>query len=182
MFSRLKNRMTYANVASTTALVIAVGGGGAAVAASMVPADSVGSRQIVNNSVKSADLKNHGVRAADLADGAIDRASAFGSGNLGVVRAYAWNSSPSTNADLTGNGYTYNRSGGAVSVVHSSTGRYTITFAGLSLDGGNVVVSGYGGSPTWCTVGSWGSNSVNVSCFDAAGAPADSYWTISVSD
>ncbi|HEY0952628.1 hypothetical protein [Nocardioides sp.] len=182
MFSRLKNRMTYANVASTTALVIAIGGSGAAVAATMLPANSVGSRQLINNSVKSADLKDHGVRAADIANGAIDRPGAFGTGNLGVVRAYAWNSSPSASADLTGNGYTYNRSGGTVSVVHNSAGSYTISFAGLNLDGGNVVVSGYGGSPTWCTVGSWGSSSVSVRCFDAAGAPTDSYWTIAVSD
>lgn len=182
MFSRLKARMTYANVASTMALVIAIGGGGAAVAASMVPANSVGSRQIVNNSVKSVDLKNGGVTGTDLAAGAVDRASVFGTGDLGVVRAYAWNSSPSANADLTSNGYTYNRSGGSVDVVHNGTGSYTITFAGLNLNGGNVVVSGYGGTPTWCTVGSWGSSSVNVRCFDSAGAPADSYWTIAASD
>ncbi len=182
MFSRLKTQMTYANVASTVALVIAIGGGGAAVAASMVPANSVGSRQLVNNSVKSIDLKDGGVRGTDLANGAIDSASAFGTGDLGIVRGYAWNSSPNASADLTNNGYTYNRSGGAVTVVHNSTGRYTITFAGLNLNGGNVVVSGYGGTPTWCTVGSWGSSSVNVTCFDSAGAPADSYWTIAASD
>ncbi len=182
MFSRLKARMTYANVASTMALVIAIGGGGAAVAATMLPANSVGSRQIVNNSVKSPDLKNGGVKGIDLAGGAINQPSVFGTGDLGVVRAYAWNSSPSASADLTNNGYTYNRSGGAVNVVHNSTGSYTITFAGLDLNGGNVVVSGYGGNPTWCVVGSWGSSSVSVSCFDAAGSPADSFWTIAVSD
>jgi hypothetical protein len=182
MFSRLKSRMTYANIASTTALVIAIGGGGAAVAASMLPANSVGSRQIINNSVKSPDLKNGGVKGADLAAGAIDRAGVFGTGDLGVVRAYAWNSSPNASADLTDNGYTYNRSGGAVTVTHNSAGNYTISFAGLNLDGGNVVVSGYGGTPTWCTVGSWSSSSVSVRCFDAAGAPVDSYWTIAASD
>lgn len=202
MFSRLKARMTYANVASTVALVIAVGGGGAAVAVAMVPANSVGSAQIIDGSVKSADLKNNGVKGADvkesslgqvpsaayagsaggLTSGAINDPNAFGAANLGVVRAYAWNHSPNANADLTNNGYTYNRSGGSVNVVHNSTGSYTITFAGLNLNGGNVVVSGYGGSPTWCTVGSWGSSSVSVSCFDAAGAPADSYWTIAISD
>ncbi|MBI2245595.1 MAG: hypothetical protein HYU55_17200 [Nocardioides sp.] len=182
MFSRLKNRMTYANVASTMALVIAIGGGGAAVAASMVPANSVGSRQIVNNSVKSVDLKNGGVTGSDLADGAVNRSSMFGTGDLGIVRAYAWNNSPSASASLTNNGYTYNRSGGAVNVVHNSTGSYAITFAGLNLNGGNVVVSGYGGTPTWCTIGSWGNSSVSVYCFDAAGAAVDSYWTIAVSD
>ncbi len=182
MLSKLKARMTYANVASTTALVIAIGGSGAAVAATVLPANSVGSRQLVNNSVKSVDLRDGGVTGADLAPGAISQPGAFGTGDLGVVRAYAWNSSPGASADLTSNGYTYNRSGGAVTVTHNATGRYTINFAGLDLNGGNVVVSGYGGAPTWCTVGSWGSSSVNVTCFDAAGAPADSYWTIAASD
>lgn len=202
MFSTLKTRMTYANVASTTALILVIGGGGAAVAASMVPANSVGSRQLINNSVKTADLKNGGVTGtdlkdggvtgadvadgglsgSDLADGAIDRPGLFGAGDVGVVRAYAWNNSPSADANLTNNGYTYNRSGGAVNVVRNGTGSYTVTFAGLNLNGGNVVVSGYGGSATWCKVGSWGSSSVNVRCFDAAGAPVDDYWTLAASD
>lgn len=192
MLSSLKSRMTYANVASTTALVLVIGGGGAAVAASMVPANSVGSRQLINNSVKTADLKNGGVTGvdlkdggvagADLAGGAIDRPGLFGDVDLGVVRAYAWNNSPNADANLTDNGYTYNHSGGAVNVVHNGTGNYTVTFAGLSLDGGNVVVSGYGGNATWCKVGSWGSNSVNVRCFDAAGAPADDLWTLAATD
>lgn len=192
MSSSLKSRLTYANVASTTALVLVIGGGGAAVAASMVPANSVGSRQIVNNSVKTndlkdggvsgVDLKDGGVTGSDLAGGAIDRPGLFGAGDLGVVRAYAWNNSPSADANLTNNGYTYNRSGGAVNVVHNGTGSYTVTFAGLELNGGNVVVSGYGGSATWCKVGSWGSSSVNVRCFDAAGAPVDDYWTLAASD
>ena len=58
--------MTYANVASTTALVIAIGGGGAAVAASMLPANSVGSKQIINNSVKSQDIKDNKVTGNDV--------------------------------------------------------------------------------------------------------------------
>lgn len=172
--------------------MLVIGGGGAAVAASMVPANSVGSRQIVNNSVKTndlkdggvtgVDLKDGGVTGSDLAGGAIDRPGLFGAGDLGVVRAYAWNNSPSADANLTNNGYTYNRSGGAVNVVHNGTGSYTVTFAGLELNGGNVVVSGYGGSATWCKVGSWGSSSVNVRCFDAAGAPVDDYWTLAATD
>lgn len=201
MFNKISARLTYANVASTTALLIAIGGGGAAVAASMVPANSVASKQIVNGSVKSADLKNDGVRGVDvkestlgqvpsaatadgLATGAISGPAAFGSDNLGVVRAYAWNHSAGASADLTGNGYTYNRSGGAVTVTHNSVGNYTITFADLNLDGGNVVVSGYGSGSgaVWCKVGSWGSSSVSVYCFDSAGASADSQWTIAVSD
>ncbi|GAA1153833.1 hypothetical protein [Nocardioides aquiterrae] len=199
MLSKLTSRMTYANVASTTALVLAIGGGGAAVAAAMVPANSVGSKQIVNNSVKSVDLKNDGVTGTDvnestlgqvpsaasaggLTAGAISNPDSFAAGKLGVVRAYAWNNSAAADATLTNNGYTYNRSGGEVTVVHNSAGNYTITFDGLNLGGGNVVVSGYGGGANWCKVSSWGSSSIGVLCFNSAGAATDSLWTIAVSE
>ncbi|WP_395657743.1 hypothetical protein [Nocardioides sp.] len=212
MFSRLKTRMTYANVASTLALVVAVGGGGAAVAAAKLPANSVGSKQVINNSLNGQDIKDDRVKGADidestlgqvpsaanadaattagsantattangLSAGAINNPNVFGTAALGVVRAYAWNSSASANATLTN--YTYNRSGGAVNVVHNSAGDYTITFAGLNLSAGNVVVSGYGGGATWCKVNSWGSSSIGVLCFNSAGAPTDSRWTIAVTE
>jgi hypothetical protein len=182
MFSNLKARMTYANVASTIALVIVVGGGGAAVAASLVPHNSVGTKQIINGAVRPADLHSNAVTGAKIHKGAINSPRVFGTANLGIVRAYAWNSSPSADANLTHNGYTYNRSGRAVTVTHDSTGIYTINFAGLNLNGGNIVVSGYGSDASWCKVGGWGSSSVSVYCFDAAGAAVDSYWTIAATD
>ncbi|MBJ7356934.1 hypothetical protein [Nocardioides sp.] len=55
---------TYANVVSTMALVLAVSGG--AYAATQLPKDSVGSKQIKNNKVKSKDIKDGGIRAVDL--------------------------------------------------------------------------------------------------------------------
>jgi hypothetical protein len=199
MFTRLKASATYANVASTTALILVIGGGGAAVAANLVPANSVASRQIVNNSVKSADIKNNRVTGADvkestlakvpravradrLRSGAITSPNVFAAGQLGVVRAYAWNSSAGADANLTDSDYTYNRSGGEVTVVHNGAGDYTINFAGLDLGGGNVVVSSYGGDATSCKVNGWGSNSVGVLCFDSAGVAADSPWTIAVAE
>ena len=214
MLTTLRSRMTYANVASTMALVIAIGGGGAAVAASVLPANSVGSKQIINDSVKSKDLKDNGVTGTDvnestlgqvpsaanadnattatsagsastangLSSAAITNSNVFGTGDLGIVRGYAWNNSASSDATLSGNGYTYNRSGGAVTVAHNSAGNYTVTFAGLNINGGNVVVSGYGGGANWCKVSSWGSSSMGVLCFNSAGAPTDSLWTIAVTD
>jgi hypothetical protein len=215
--------LTYANVASTLALVIAVGGGGAVMAAGIAPANSVNSRAIINNSVKSLDIQDNGVKGVDvnestlgqvpsaanadhattadsattansattattattansLASGAITNPNVFGTGNLGIVRGYAWNNSAAADATLTNNGFTYNRSGGAVTVVHNSTGHYTITFAGLNLGGGNVVVSGYGGGAVWCKVSSWSSSSAVVLCFDSTGAASDSLWTIALTD
>jgi hypothetical protein len=182
MFSNLKARMTYANVASTIALVIAVGGGGAAVAAIVVPHNSVGTKQIINGAVRTADLHSKAVTGAKIGNRAINSPRVFGAANLGIVRGYAWNDSPSTDATLTNNGYTYNRSGGAVTVTHDSTGVYTVQFAGLNLNGGNIVVSGYGSDASWCKVGGWGPSSISVYCFDAAGAATDSYWTIAATD
>jgi hypothetical protein len=205
MLNRIKGRATYANVASTVALVIAVAGGGAAAASSLVPKNSVKSPQIVNNTVKSVDVKDGSLGGvdidetslgqvpdaahadtADTADGvsggAINDPGAFGAGDLGIVRAYAWNSLVNTDGPLTGNGYTYNRSGGAVSVDHLGVGSYNVTFEGLNLSGGHFQVSSYGVGATWCKVGGWGGSSVTVLCFNGAGAPADSLFTVAAVD
>ncbi len=50
---RLRPHLTYANVMSTLALLVAVAGGGAAYAAA-----TVGSRDVINNSLKSIDIRN----------------------------------------------------------------------------------------------------------------------------
>jgi hypothetical protein len=225
MVSKLKGRMTYANVASTAALLIAIGGSGAAVAATLVPHDSVGSAQIINGSVKGKDIhpnavgsiqaKDNALTGTDVADdsltgsdldestlgqvptansantantanglsnGAINNPSVFGTNNLGVVRGYAWNNNAAASSDITNNGYTYNRSGGAVNVVHNSAGNYSVTFTGLGLSGGNIVVSGYGGGAVWCKVGGWSSTTVTVLCFNSAGTATDSDWTLAATD
>jgi hypothetical protein len=66
---KLSNRLTYANVASTLALVIAVGGGGAAVAA--VAKNSVGSPQLKAGAVQTSDLGNNAVVSAKVKDGSL---------------------------------------------------------------------------------------------------------------
>lgn len=59
---------SYANVASTLALVLVLGGGGAAVAAGLAK-NSVGSPQIKNGQVKRADLGKNSVTGAKVANG-----------------------------------------------------------------------------------------------------------------
>jgi hypothetical protein len=199
--------MTYANVASTLALLLVVGGGGVAVAAGAIPRNSVASRHIVNNAVKSIDVRNDTLKGADInesllgqvpdaahADNATnaDNASSANTvsngaitgpkitpGPIGVVRGYAWNNLLSTSGTLT-NGYTYNETGGAVTSTHNATGSYTVSFAGLNIGTGNVQVSAYGGGATSCKVGSWGSSAANVLCFDAAGNPANSLFSLAM--
>lgn len=74
-----KPRITYANVASTVALVMSLGG--AAYAAGLIAPNSVASPQVVNNSLKggdikdgtvgSVDVKNNSLKGVDIKDGAV---------------------------------------------------------------------------------------------------------------
>ena len=51
-------------------------------------------------------------------------------------------------------------------------------FAGSGFNGGHVQVTAYSGSNERCVVTSWSSEVVTVRCFDTAGNPADSLYTI----
>jgi hypothetical protein len=49
--------------------------------------------------------------------------------------------------------------------------------------GGNVQVTAYGGTPSHCEIVGWapdsGGTNVDVACFNAAGSPADAFFTLS---
>jgi hypothetical protein len=64
----VRRRLTYANVMSTIAVGIALAGG-TAVAANVLPPNSVTSKTVKNNSLTGLDLKNGSVRPVDLAGG-----------------------------------------------------------------------------------------------------------------
>ncbi|MBS42065.1 MAG: hypothetical protein CMH83_02575 [Nocardioides sp.] len=76
----MRTRFTYANVVSTTALVVALAGGGTAVAAGLGK-NTVGSPQIKNGTVKTADLgkdavtsgkvRNNSLTGADIKEGTL---------------------------------------------------------------------------------------------------------------
>jgi hypothetical protein len=197
-----KSRFTYANVASTLALVIAIGGGGAATAAAVTLANnSVGSAQIINGSVRAVDLHansvpsgkivNGAVGSAKIANGAVGDAkitngtlthNKFTSNAVGLVQGYAWSpvANPAPSSTLN-NVYTYNSAGGAITEAHSSTGVYTVTFAGLNWNPGTVLVNAYGSSNAdTCHVGGWNSPSVSVYCYTPAGVADNSQFTIAV--
>lgn len=70
---RIANRLTYANVASTLALVLVLGGGGAAVAAGIAK-NSVGSPQIKAGAVKSSDLGGNAIDSSKVKDGTLSGA------------------------------------------------------------------------------------------------------------
>jgi hypothetical protein len=66
MLSRLASKLTFANVCSGLALVVALGTGGAYAGA------TINSHDIKNKSIRSVDIKNGQVKAADIRVGAVD--------------------------------------------------------------------------------------------------------------
>jgi hypothetical protein len=68
---RIRPRLSYANVVSTLCLFVLLGGG--AYAASKLPKNSVGTKQLKRNAVKGAKVANRSLTAADIR-GPVDRA------------------------------------------------------------------------------------------------------------
>lgn len=75
----------YANVASTLALVVALGG--TSYAAVAIPKNSVGSPQIINSSVKSKDVKNGSLKGVDFKAGEIPAGAQGPAGPAGPAGA-----------------------------------------------------------------------------------------------
>ena len=67
MLNRLRPRVTYANVVSSLCLFVLLGG--AAYAASTLPKNSVGTKQLKKNAVTSAKVKNGTLKRADVKAG-----------------------------------------------------------------------------------------------------------------
>ncbi len=69
--------------------------------------------------------------------------------------------------------------GGAITASRVAAGIYKMEFGGLALDDiGNVQVMPYGDATAHCIVKSWGGSTVNVECYDNAGALADAQYTV----
>jgi len=119
----VRRHLTFANVASATALVVAVGGvGGLAVA------DGSAAR-LAKNSVKSKQIKDGAIKGVDLKDGAVTGADVDES-TLGQVpsASTAANSSDVLRAVVRANGtLVTTRSEHAVS-SSGSNGAYTVVF------------------------------------------------------
>jgi hypothetical protein len=149
-------------------------------------AGSITSSDIVNNTIKSKDVKNNGLKSTDIKNRTLKSAD-LTAGHIGVARGYAWNNQPSpvlgATVTLT-NSYQFNSAGGIVTVQRTSVGNYTVEFTGLDWDPGNVQVTAYGtgtaAAARWCNVDGWGAPSVDIDCFDPAGAAADSRFTVAV--
>jgi hypothetical protein len=96
---------------------------------------------------------------------------------------YVWADQQSTASYTPSASYQYSSAGLTNTITRSSTGVYRVTFPGLGTSGGHPEVTSYGpsSSTTRCKIASWAggtAESVNVLCFDAAGAPADSRYVV----
>jgi hypothetical protein len=75
--------------------------------------------------------------------------------------------------------YQMNSRGTQNTVQRTGVGAYTVTMPGFSgAHGGSVQVSAYGTGANHCKVNSWSSTAVNVNCYTAAGAAADTAFVL----
>jgi hypothetical protein len=95
---------------------------------------------------------------------------------------YLWANEPTSDSYTPDPTYQWNASGALNTIQRYGVGNYMASFPGVELNGGTVQVTAYGWGSEYCKVGYWGSNAVNVTCFDTNGAPADAPFTLSFSD
>jgi hypothetical protein len=180
-------RGSYANVASTLALIVALGG--TSYAAVAIPKNSVGSAEIENSSITSKDVKNGALKGVDFkagelpagAQGPAGPAGAAGpagpAGPAGSARAFAYVGT-ATPSLLRAKGFT--------AVRRASTGLYCLTLPGIDLTQIVPLVSvDYrlsaspegNGSAMWdsfgCNAGEMGVRTERINDPYAAAAPAD---------
>jgi hypothetical protein len=104
--------------------------------------------------------------------------SAADAGYLGHV----WANQPTTASYTPSAAYQYNAKGLANTITRGAAGSYVVRLPGLGITGGDVKVTAYGSTNDLCKVGNWtvsGSDQlVRVLCFTTAGAPVDTYFTM----
>jgi hypothetical protein len=92
---QIRKRFTYANVMSSLAVFLVLGGA-TALAATQLPKNSVGPKQITKNAINSAKVKDHSLMAKDFKNGQLPAGpqgmpGATGKpGDSGVVQTLRW--------------------------------------------------------------------------------------------
>ncbi|SDD00065.1 hypothetical protein [Nocardioides lianchengensis] len=186
------SRFTYANVASTLALVLVLGGGGTAVAAGALAKNSVGSKQIRAGAVKNPDLARNAVTATKVKNDSLTGADVQES-TLAEVPSAAF----ATTAGRAGNVHgAVVRSNGvlvtgqslnAVSSARTGTGLYQVVFATditdcaavASMTTPGVGIFNFPGEVLTTGLEANGSG-LYVKTFDSAGAAADRSFAVAV--
>jgi hypothetical protein len=97
-----------------------------------------------------------------------------------VQAGYVWANQPSTATYTPDTGYQYNSHGLSNTASRSGTGSYAVRFPSLDLNKGTVQVTAYGSAGQNCKATSWGTDTVWVRCFNAAGSLADAQFDLAV--
>lgn len=127
MLSRLRARLTYANVMATVAVFIALGG--SSYAALSLPKNSVGANQLKQNSVGAGEVKNRSLGLAEFKNSA--RAGFVGQqGATGPQGPKGDKGDPATTlwAEVAPNGSLLRGSGVASSSYLTGTAAYEVVF------------------------------------------------------
>lgn len=107
-------------------------------------------------------------------------------GNPAHGNGYAWADNPTSASYTPSTMYSFNSSGGPISITRSGVGMYAVRFSGLGggSSGGNVQVTAYGPDADACKVVSWSFAPAdfiaNVRCFRSGGGPVDTRYSINV--
>ena len=101
----------------------------------------------------------------------------------GGETAYAWANNSTAASSTPFSSYQFDSNTGTLTQTRSATGVYQIRMPKLAASAGHVTVTAYGSTSSQCKVASWGISGadeiVNVMCFTAAGASADSLFDVS---
>jgi len=136
MLAKLAGRLTYSNVVSTVCLFVVLGGG--AYAATSLPKNSIGAKQIKTNAVGAAEIKSGAVAGSEVRNDSLS-GSDIKEGSLGRVAsaARAANAdSAATAAQLAGSpASAYQKYGGTLPSGRSLSGDFGIRMAGQPASG-----------------------------------------------
>jgi hypothetical protein len=113
MLSRLRARLTYANVVAMLALFLALGGG--AYAAVTLPKNSVKAKQIAPGAVRTSEIKNNAAKGRDIDE------SSLGTVPSATRAATATNADRATSADRAANADHATSADGATNATHAGS-------------------------------------------------------------
>jgi hypothetical protein len=164
----MRERLTYANVVSTLCLFILLGG--AAYAATQLPKNSVGSKQLIPGAVKASDITNNAVNSAKVAQGSLKpedfAAKQLPAGPQGPQGPPGADATKLFAAVSDGDNVTpavlgYGRGVTGVTDPGEGEGGYVVTFVQSVTDCGVVAVAGFG-DPTGTGTGAFAIPFVNM--------------------
>src|SRR5262249_19869615 len=97
--------------------------------------------------------------------------------------AYLWAEQPSAASYCPTSMYSWSSTGGVNCITRPAIGTYDVTLPGLSATGGTFQITAYGSSGEHCKIRYWwpsgGGQYARVLCFNPAGAPVDTRFSLS---